>query len=72
MDKTEQAYRSAEGCCIFALVVLRRLSGKEAIEELQRAIRTIEDEQRRSQRESRIAVRCTVAARPLSSEPIEF
>ncbi len=52
MDKTERAYDYAAGRCLNAMLALRRFDGKEAIEELQAAIRGIEDEQRRARREN--------------------
>lgn len=53
-DKTEQAYRSAEGRCLDAMQSLRRFSGAEAIASLKTAIRTIEAEQARARREDHL------------------
>lgn len=54
MNKTEQAYRHAEGRCLDAMQALRRLASDEALTELRTAIRIIEDEHRRARREDRV------------------
>lgn len=73
MDHTERAYHYAAGRCINAMQALRGLNGKEAIDELRAAIRAIEDEQRRAQREDRLRFRAVVAAPPpLPAEPDPF
>lgn len=53
MDATERAYHLAAGCCLSAMQELRRHNGKTAIAELRDAIRIIEAEQRRAQRDYR-------------------
>lgn len=72
MDTTEHAYHLAAGYCLNAMQALRRFNGKEAIEELRGAIRTIEEAQRRAQREDRLRFRSVPAAPPPSSEPDPF
>lgn len=72
MDKTERAYDYAAGLCLNAMLALRRFDGKEAIEELQAAIRGIEDEQRRAQREDRVRFRTVQPAPPPPLEDMPF
>jgi predicted metal-dependent hydrolase len=72
MGKTEQAYHHAAGRCLDAMQALRRFNGTEAVEELKAAIRAIEDEQRRAQREDRLRFRSVQAAPPPPSEPDPF
>lgn len=67
MDRTEQSYHSAVGNCLCAIMALRRFAGKEAIEELKSAIRLIENEQRRSEREYR--ANRAASAPPTSAPP---
>jgi hypothetical protein len=70
-DKTEQAYDVAAGYCLDAMQSLRRFSGREAIEALRGAIRVIEREQIRAQREDRIKW-TNIQPAPLPAKPFEF
>lgn len=73
MSKTEEAYRTAEGRCLTAMVALRRFSGAEALEQLKLAIRTIEAEQVRARREDRVNWnRVQPAAPPSPMDPMDF
>ena len=50
-DTIEQTYRTAMGMCINAMYSIQRLNGKDALDELKAAIRTIEDGQRQAARD---------------------
>ena len=72
MDRTEREYHTAAGYCLDAMQSLRRFSGKEAIDALQSAIRTIENEQRRAQREDRLRFGRVQAEPPVRPPIVEF
>lgn len=56
-DDLEQAYHNAAGCCLEAMVAMRRFAGTEAIDELNRAIRFIEHGRRKAEEKRRQELR---------------
>lgn len=74
LDDVERAYRSAEGSCIEALYDLHRFMGKEAIEDLKSAIRSIEHAHRLAAQQRRREMARPIAAAFVEppSAPVEF
>lgn len=69
-DEPEQSYHTAIGNCLEAMIALRRFSGKEAIEELKAAIRSIEYGQRKAEEKHRREMRVSRLIRSVPTGPI--
>lgn len=71
-DRTEREYRVAEGRCLAAVISLRRFDSAEAIRDLKSAIRIIEAEKARAQREDVLRYNRVIPANVPTLAPDDF